>query len=98
MKFHFANGKKEILGAGKDVLKQGFDDFNWIGVFEIAKKGEVYWNNVNDEGEIITEDSIIEKLPKVTLPNNAVLIHQLESCGGGVIYLDKDKFNWIQQE
>ena len=98
LKFHFANGKKEILGAGKDVLKQGFDDFNWIGVFEIAKKGEVYWNNVNDEGEIITEDSIIEKLPKVTLPNNAVLIHQLESCGGGVIYLDKDKFNWIQQE
>lgn len=32
LKFHFANGKKEVLGAGKDVLEQGFDDLNWIGV------------------------------------------------------------------
>ncbi|WDT68227.1 hypothetical protein [Cloacibacterium sp. TD35] len=63
-----------------------------------SKKGEVFWNNVNDEGEIITEDSIIDKLPKVTLPNNAVFIHQLESSGGGVIYFNKNKFNWIQQE
>ena len=48
LKFHFANGKKEILGAGKNVLKQGFDDFNWIGVFEIAPNSG-YKENFNEK-------------------------------------------------
>jgi hypothetical protein len=34
----------------------------------------------------------------VTLPNDGIYIHQAESCGGGVIYLDKGKYKWIQQE
>ena len=97
LKMIFGNKKVEYLGLGKDVLGQGFDDMSWIGVFEKAPKGEVYFNNVNDEGEIIGEDEVKES-SKIKLPNDGIFIHEAEACGGGVIYLNKGKFEWIQQE
>lgn len=93
----FGNATTTLLGAGKDVLQQGFDDLDWVGVFEKAPKGEVYWNNVNDEGEIIGEEQVPEK-DKIRLPHDGIFIHAAESCGGGVIYLKNGKFEWIQQE
>ncbi len=93
----FGNHTTTLLGAGQDVLQQGFDDLDWVGVFEKAQKGDVYWNNVNDEGEIIGEDQVPETA-KIRLPNDGIFIHAAESCGGGVIYLKNGKFEWIQQE
>jgi hypothetical protein len=97
LKIIFGNNKVEYLGLGKDVLGQGFDDMNWIGIFEKAPKDEIYFNNVNGEGEIIGEDEVKES-DKIKLPNDGIFIHQAEACGGGVIYLNNGKFEWIQQE
>lgn len=93
----FGNHTTTLLGAGQDVLQQGFDDLDWVGVFEKAQKGNVYWNNVNDEGEIIGEEQVPETA-KIRLPNDGIFIHAAESCDGGVIYLKNGKFEWIQQE
>ncbi len=97
LKVILGNKKVTYLGMGKDVLGQGFDDLNWVGVFERAPKGDSYWNNVNADGEIISEEEVKEK-DKVKLPNDGIFIHEAEACGGGVIYLNKGKFEWIQQE
>lgn len=97
LKIIFGNKKMEYLGLGKDVLGQGFDDMIWVGVFEKAPKGEIYFNNINDEGEIIGEDEIKES-DKIKLPNDGIFIHETEACGGGIIYLNNGKFEWIQQE
>ena len=97
LKIIFGNKKVEYLGLGKEVLGQGFDDFDWIGVFEKAAKGQTYFNNVNDEGEIIGEDEVAES-DKIKLPNDGIFVHADESCGGGVIHLKNGKFQWIQQE
>ena len=35
---------------------------------------------------------------KIKLPNDAIFIHQAESCGGGIIYWENRKYHWIQQE
>ena len=77
-------------------LGQGFDDMEWIGIFEKAPKGDVYWNNV-ESGEIISEEDVKEA-NKIKLPNDGIYVHAAESCGGGVIYLKNGKFEWIQQE
>lgn len=98
LRITFGNNKRvDYLGFGKDILDQGFDEIDWAQVFEVAKKGEVYWNNVNDEGEILSEEEIKEE-DKIKLPNDGIFIHQEESCGGGIIYLDNGKYKWIQQE
>jgi hypothetical protein len=98
LKIIFGNKKVEYLGMGKDILGQGFDDIDWVGIFEKAPKGKIYWNNVNDDGEIITEEEDIKEVDKIKLTNDGIYIHQAESCGGGVIYLKNGKFEWIQQE
>ena len=94
----YGNKKRtDYLGLGNDVLNQGFDEIDWVGIFEVAPKNEIYYNNVNDEGEIITEDKVKNE-DKIRLKNDGIFIHAEESCGGGVIYLQNGKYNWIQQE
>ncbi len=98
LKIKYGNNKKiDFLGLGKEVLGQGFDEIDWVGIFEIAPKNELYYNNVNDEGEIISEDEVKEE-DKIKLKNDGIFIHAAESCGGGVIYLKNGKYEWIQQE
>jgi len=97
LKVSFGNKKTTYLGMGQDILGQGFDDIDWVGIFEKAPRGEVYYNNVSDEGEIMTEDEVDEK-DKIKLPHDGVFIHQAEACGGGIIYMNNGKFEWIQQE
>jgi len=96
LKISFGNKKVTNLGAGEEFLGQGFDDLSWIGVFEKAPKGSVYWNTI-DDGEI-TADIVLDEKNKIKLANDGIFIHQAESCGGGVIYLKNGKFQWIQQE
>ncbi|MNK25764.1 hypothetical protein D3C87_440910 [compost metagenome] len=93
----FGNKKVDYLGMGKDIAGQGFDDIDWVGIFEVAPKNEIYYNNVSEDGEILTEDQVKES-DKIKLANDGIFIHQAESCGGGVIYLKNDKYEWIQQE
>ncbi len=92
-----ANGKKDYLGMGKNILGRGFDDIEWVGIFEKVPKGEVYWNNTDDEGEIIMPEDVKEE-NKIKLSHDAIFIHQAESCGGGIIYWESGKYHWIQQE
>lgn len=94
----FGNGTQtDYLGMGTTVLNQGFDEIDWAGIFEKAPKGEIYWNNVNDDGEIMGNEEIKEE-DKIKLPNDGIFIHAEESCGGGIIYLKDGKYEWIQQE
>ena len=94
----FGNGKRtDFLGMGNDILNQGFDEIDWAGIFEKAPKNEIYWNNVNDEGEIVSEEEIKES-DKIKLLNDGIFLHAEESCGGGIIYLKNGKYEWIQQE
>ncbi|MFB9079479.1 hypothetical protein ACFFLS_06300 [Flavobacterium procerum] len=98
LRITYGNGKKtDYLGFGNDILLQGFDEIDWVGIFEKAPKNEVYFNNVNEEGEIIGEEDIKEE-DKIKLQNDGIFIHADESCGGGVIYLKNGKYEWIQQE
>lgn len=94
----FGNGKRtDYFGMGSDILKQGFDEIDWAGIFEKAPKNQIYWNNVSEDGEILTEAEIKEE-DKIKLPNDGIFIHAEESCGGGIIYLKNGKYEWIQQE
>ncbi|MBO9585795.1 MAG: hypothetical protein J7574_16645 [Flavobacterium sp.] len=98
LKITFGNGKRtDYLGFGKNVLGQGFDEMDWVGKFEKAPKGEIVWNNVNDDGEIMGEEEVKEE-DKIKLPDDGFFIHAEESCGGGIIYLKNGKYEWIQQE
>lgn len=97
LKIIFGNKNIEYLGMGATMAGQEIDDISWTGIFETAPKGEVYWNNVNDEGEIISDEEVKEE-DKIRLPNDGIFIHEAEACGGGVIYLKDGKFEWIQQE
>lgn len=94
----FGNGKRiDYFGMGNDILKQGFDDIDWAGIFEKAPKNETYWNNVNEEGELLSEEELKES-DKIKLINDGIFLHAEESCGGGIIYLKNGKYEWIQQE
>jgi hypothetical protein len=94
----FGNGKRtDYLGMGNNILEQGFDEIDWAGIFEKTQKNEIYWNNVNDEGEILTDEEIKES-DKIKLLNEGIFIHAEESCGGGIIYMKYGKYDWIQQE
>lgn len=98
LKITFGNGKRtDFLGLGNTVLAQGFDEIDWAGIFEKAPKGETYWNNVNDDGEIMADEEVKEE-EKIKLPNDGIFIHAEESCGGGIIYIKNGKYEWIQQE
>jgi hypothetical protein len=97
LKISFGSKKIVYFGMGKNVLNQGFTNFDWIGVFEKVQKGQTYWNNVGQNGDILIE-SEIKAEDKITLKNDAIFIHAIESCGGGIIYFDAEEFKWIQQE
>ncbi|WDF64603.1 hypothetical protein [Flavobacterium sp. KACC 22763] len=94
----YGNGKRtDYLGFGNDILGRGFDEIDWAGILEKAPKNEVYFDNVNEDGDIIGEEQVAEE-DKIKLPNDGIFIHAEESCGGGVIYLKNGKYEWIQQE
>lgn len=94
----FGDGNRtDYFGMGNTILYQGFEEIDWAGIFEKAPKGEIVWNNVNDQGEILGDHEIKEE-DKIKLPNDGIFIHAEESCGGGIIYLKDGKYEWIQQE
>ena len=98
LRIRFGNGKRtDYFGMGNPILKQGFNEIDWAKILEKAPKNETYWNNVNDEGELVSEEEIKES-DKIKLINDGIFLHAEESCGGGIIYLKNGKYEWIQQE
>ena len=94
----FGHGNKtDYFGMGNDILDQGFDEIDWAGIFEKAPKNELYWDNVGENGDILADEEIKEE-DKIKLLNDGIFIHAVESCGGGIIYLENGKYKWIQQE
>jgi len=92
---HGGTDKSLLLKNGKDVGND-FDDFNWVGQFEIMKKGRTIWNNVAD-GEIVGEDQVPADR-KITLRTDGIFIHEDEGGGGGIIYFKNGKYVWVQQD
>ena len=98
LQIEYSNGHVDYLGMGKKVIGQNFDNFDWIGVLEKAEKGSTFWSVVNEQGEIIADSNEVAPNDRIKLKNDGILVHASESCGGGVIYLDKKIYKWIQQE
>lgn len=96
LKFKFGNGVTKTFGNGNHVL--GLTDLSWVGEFEFVPKGEVYWDNVDQNGDFIIDESSVLEKDKTILPHDAILIHAAESCGGGIIYFKNGVAKWIQQE
>ncbi|WP_426486039.1 hypothetical protein [Flavobacterium sp. 2] len=97
LRITYGNRKVDYLGFGNDILGLGFNEIDWAGIFEKASKNEVYFENVNENGDIIGEEEVAEE-DKIKLPNDGIFLHAEESCGGGIIYLKNGKYEWIQQE
>ena len=92
---HGGTHKTYLLKSGKDVMGD-FVDFNWIGQFEITKKGTWVWDNVID-GEIISGDQVPEN-KKFILKTDGIFMHVYEASGGGIIYFKNGKYHWVQQD
>jgi len=92
---HGGTGKSFLLKNGKDVGSD-FDDFHWVGQFEVMKKGRKVWNNVVD-GEIVGDEQVSDN-KKITLQNDGIFIHEDEGGGGGIIYFKNGKYVWVQQD
>jgi hypothetical protein len=92
---HGGTEKSFLLKNGKDVGTQ-FDDFNWVGEFALTKKGTKVWKNVK-EGEIVGQDQVTEK-DKFILKTDGIFVHVDEASGGGVIYYNNGKYDWVQQD
>jgi uncharacterized protein YkvS len=86
-----------ILGAGSEVLGRGFDDFDWVGDFYKIDKGEKIFSNIDEKTSEIRIDEVPDS-EKHTLLTDGIYIHAFESCGGGIIYFQDDKYHWVQQE
>lgn len=92
---HGGTNKSFLLKNGKDV---GFDfpDFNWVGQFEVIRKGTKVWDNVID-GEIVGEGQVPND-KKTILPTDGIFVHVDEASGGGIIYYKNGKYVWVQQD
>jgi hypothetical protein len=87
--------KSFLLKNGKDVGTD-FPDFNWVGQFELIKKGTNVWENVV-YGEIVGENQVPDN-KKITMLTDALFLHVEESSGGGIIYYKSGKYIWVQQD
>ena len=92
---HSATASSFLLKSGKDVGID-FDDFNWVGQFEVIKKGTTIWNNVIN-GEIVNEHQVPDS-NKIRLKNDGIFIHEDEGGGGGIIYFKNEKYVCVQQD
>jgi len=88
----FFHSKNEyyVIGAGKEFTQDGWDDMNWLGVFELdhSKKQVI---TVFDEE---TYDIIDEK--EVLIPNVGVRIGEKEGSGG-LLYFNGKEYNYLHQ-
>ncbi|NRR92429.1 SH3 domain-containing protein [Winogradskyella undariae] len=82
-----------ILGLENDPFN--ITDYSWVGIFEKVDRGEALWSNFEDD---FIDYKDVPENKKVKLNYNAIYMHASESCGGGFVYWQDGKFNWLQQE
>ena len=92
---HGGPDKSFLFTSGKEVGTD-FNDFSWVGQFEVVKKGTKVWDNVIDD-EIVNEDQVPDN-KKITLPTDGIFVHVDEASGGGIIYYKNGKYVWVQQD
>lgn len=92
---HGMTDKSFLLKKGKDVGAD-FSDFNWVGQFEVVRRGTKVWDNVID-GEIVSEDQVPDS-KKMILPTDGIFVRVEEASGGGIIYYKDKKYVWVQQD
>lgn len=83
-----------FFGAGKVV--DGMDNLDWINEFRSILKGDTVAATLVDEesGDIIGAD----KKNAVQLKGNGIFMHVDESEGGGIIYWNGRKYEWLHIE
>ena len=79
-----------LLGMADDPFD--FQDYSWMGVFRKAPAGDTLWANYVDGYRDFEEVPVEEK---VVLDYDALYGHLTDACGGGFIYWQNGKFNWL---
>ncbi len=87
------NQNIHILGRSEDPFQ--IEDYIWARVFQLIPSGEVLWSNFTDEYRPYEQ---VPDKEKVKLDYDAIFIHNEGSCGGGFVYWQNGRFNWLQQE
>lgn len=88
--FQHSDGSHYIVGAGKVFTEDGWDDMNWLGVFEIETNKKQTKTLIDEETyDIIGEEEVI-------LPNIAVAIRAKESSGG-LLYFNSKEYQYLHQ-
>lgn len=97
IKIKYHSGNTDILGGGNSIVgNKKFTDAG-LGIFKIAPKDHIYFNNVGVDGDILREEDVKDE-DKIKLPNDGIFLHYKESCGGGIIYNENGTYKWIIQE
>ena len=83
-----------VFGGGQFI--NGMDDLDWIDIFKPIPKGQTVAATLVDPqtGDIIGED----EENAVTLKGNGIYMHVDEAGGGGILYWDGSKYNWLHIE
>ncbi|AHM59295.1 hypothetical protein D770_05140 [Flammeovirgaceae bacterium 311] len=91
-----ASDKPDYLVFGGGLLVNGMDDLGWIDVFRSIPKGQTVAATLVDPqtGDIIGEDEENAE----TLEGNGIYMHVNEAGGGGILYWDGSKYNWLHIE
>ncbi len=87
------NDSVAILGANAQPFN--IESYDWVGVFESIAAGTPLWSNYTDDFRDFAD---VPQNEIVTLPHDAIFVHAAESCGGGFVYWNNNKWNWLQQE
>lgn len=76
------------------------DDYSWVGNFKGVEPNSPIWSNwvegMGGEGRRNLEETPNNEI--TYLNYNALFLHAGESCGGGFVYWENEKWNWKQQE
>jgi len=79
----------------KEHQWQIIDEFGELPIFKRVNPKQVLWSNYD------TDFRSLEDVPndeRVILNYDSIYVHASESCGGGFIFWNNGKFNWLQQE
>ncbi|MFD0962789.1 hypothetical protein [Pseudofulvibacter geojedonensis] len=90
--FQHSDGSHYIVGAGKVFTDDGWDDMNWLGVFEIDrnKKQEEFIYSESNESEELFE------IKEIKIPNIGVVIRE-EEGSGGLLYFNGKEYQYLHQ-
>lgn len=74
------------------------EDYGFTGYFRAHPAGEAIWSNWNESSQEIRSFAETPNNEVLYLNYDALYLHAGESCGGGFIYWQDEKWHWKQQE